>query len=153
MILRREVRNARASVRLMGYLPRFGTRMPRNVQGGMTRNLPAGEQASIYDAAMRYKKDGMPRVVCGGKEYRAVSSHDRAAKGTTPLGITGEGSIDVIGPHDINPRIAPRPMVHRADGKVDPVPVICRIDTVDAVAYCKHEGILQCVPPAMARAA
>jgi len=42
---------------------------------------------SIYDAAMRYQKDGVPLVVFGGKEYGTGSSRDWAAKGTRLLGV------------------------------------------------------------------
>ena len=41
----------------------------------------------IYDAAMRYKKEGVPLVVFAGKEYGTGSSRDWAAKGTTLLGV------------------------------------------------------------------
>ena len=40
----------------------------------------------IYDAAMRYKKEGVPLVIFGGKEYGTGSSRDWAAKGTMLLG-------------------------------------------------------------------
>ncbi|MSP89692.1 MAG: aconitate hydratase AcnA [Alphaproteobacteria bacterium] len=55
--------------------------------GGMTRHMPAGQQMSIYDAAMKYQADGVPLVVIAGKEYGTGSSRDWAAKGTTLLGI------------------------------------------------------------------
>ena len=42
---------------------------------------------SIYDAAMRYKDEGVPLVVLGGKEYGSGSSRDWAAKGTKLLGV------------------------------------------------------------------
>jgi aconitate hydratase len=42
---------------------------------------------SIYDAAMRYKTEGVPLVVFAGKEYGTGSSRDWAAKGTRLLGI------------------------------------------------------------------
>jgi aconitate hydratase len=42
---------------------------------------------AIYDAAMRYKTEGVPLVVIAGKEYGTGSSRDWAAKGTTLLGI------------------------------------------------------------------
>ncbi|QSX77555.1 aconitate hydratase AcnA [Lysobacter solisilvae] len=45
------------------------------------------EKLSIYDAAMRYKTDGVPLVVFAGKEYGTGSSRDWAAKGTNLLGI------------------------------------------------------------------
>ena len=57
------------------------------VEGGVTRYLPSGEQMSIYDAAMRYKKDGTPLIVLAGKEYGSGSSRDWAAKGPMLLGI------------------------------------------------------------------
>jgi aconitate hydratase len=42
---------------------------------------------SIYDAAMKYKADGVPLVVFAGKEYGTGSSRDWAAKGTNLLGV------------------------------------------------------------------
>ena len=42
---------------------------------------------SIYDAAMRYKAEGMPLVIFAGKEYGTGSSRDWAAKGTALLGV------------------------------------------------------------------
>ena len=42
---------------------------------------------TIYDAAMRYKQEGVPLVVLAGKEYGAGSSRDWAAKGTLLLGV------------------------------------------------------------------
>ena len=33
-------------------------------------------------------------------------------------------------------------VVHRADGRNLRVPVLCRIDTLDEVAYYRHGGIL-----------
>jgi len=41
----------------------------------------------IFDAAMRYQKEGVPLVVLGGKEYGTGSSRDWAAKGTLLLGV------------------------------------------------------------------
>ena len=57
------------------------------VEGGVTTHQPDGEQMSIYDAAMRYIKDGVPTVVFGGEEYGTGSSRDWAAKGTQLLGV------------------------------------------------------------------
>jgi aconitate hydratase len=42
---------------------------------------------SIYDASMKYQKEGVPLVVIAGKEYGTGSSRDWAAKGTMLLGI------------------------------------------------------------------
>ena len=47
----------------------------------------AGEKMPIYDAAMKYKADGVPLVVFAGKEYGTGSSRDWAAKGTNLLGV------------------------------------------------------------------
>jgi len=41
----------------------------------------------IYDAAMRYERDGVPLVVFAGVEYGNGSSRDWAAKGTNLLGV------------------------------------------------------------------
>lgn len=56
-------------------------------EGGYTKYIPSGEEMSIYDAAMRYKEQGTPLVVIGGKEYGTGSSRDWAAKGTNLLGV------------------------------------------------------------------
>jgi aconitate hydratase A / 2-methylisocitrate dehydratase len=47
----------------------------------------SGEKMAIYDAAMKYKADGVPLVVFAGKEYGTGSSRDWAAKGTNLLGV------------------------------------------------------------------
>jgi aconitate hydratase len=61
--------------------------MLEGVEGPYTKKLPEGEQMFVYDAAMRYKAEGTPLVVLGGKEYGSGSSRDWAAKGTFLLGI------------------------------------------------------------------
>jgi aconitate hydratase len=57
------------------------------VEGGYTRHLPDGEQMTIYDAAMKYKADGVPTVILTGAEYGTGSSRDWAAKGTYLMGV------------------------------------------------------------------
>ncbi len=57
------------------------------VEGGWTRHLPGGGQMTIYDAAMRYRDEGVPLVILAGKEYGSGSSRDWAAKGTMLLGV------------------------------------------------------------------
>ena len=42
---------------------------------------------SIYDAAMKYKAEGMPTVVLAGAEYGSGSSRDWAAKGPFLQGV------------------------------------------------------------------
>jgi aconitate hydratase len=60
-----------------------------NVEGGVTLHLPDATQMSIFDAAERYKAEGVPLVVIAGKEYGTGSSRDWAAKGTLLLGVRG----------------------------------------------------------------
>jgi len=66
---------------------RLKNRMLPGVEGGVTLHWPDGEQMSIYDAAMRYKAEGVPLIVLAGKEYGSGSSRDWAAKGTLLLGV------------------------------------------------------------------
>ena len=56
-------------------------------EGGFTKIYPEGKVASVYEAAMEYKKRGNDLVVIAGKEYGTGSSRDWAAKGTKLLGI------------------------------------------------------------------
>src|SRR5690606_31041093 len=66
---------------------RIRNEMVPGVEGGYTIHFPSGEQLPIYDAAMRYKEEGVPLVVIAGKEYGTGSSRDWAAKGTYLLGV------------------------------------------------------------------
>jgi aconitate hydratase len=56
-------------------------------EGGWTVHLPDGETMTIYDAAMRYEREGIPLLVVAGKEYGSGSSRDWAAKGPRLLGV------------------------------------------------------------------
>ncbi|MEJ0069028.1 MAG: hypothetical protein WDO24_10190 [Pseudomonadota bacterium] len=42
---------------------------------------------TIYEAAMRYAREGVPLIVVAGADYGAGSSRDWAAKGTRLLGV------------------------------------------------------------------
>jgi aconitate hydratase len=169
---------------------RIRNEMVAGVEGGVTRHLPSGEEMPIYDAAMRYKKEGVPLVIFGGKEYGTGSSRDWAAKGTMllgvkavivesferihrsnlvgmgvlpltfmpgmdrkTLGLTGEELIDVTGLENLSPRMELELTIHRPNGSVDRVPVLCRVDTLDEVSYYRHGGILPYVLRGMAKAA
>ncbi len=74
------VRGTFANVRLRNLLA-------PGTEGGVTRHLPSGEPMSIFDAAMRYAKEGVPLVILAGKEYGSGSSRDWAAKGPKLLGV------------------------------------------------------------------
>ncbi len=169
---------------------RIKNEMLNGVEGGMTRHYPSGDELAIYDAATRYKKDGIPLVVFGGKEYGTGSSRDWAAKGTLLLGVKavitesferihrsnlvgmgvlpltfkegmdrktlalqGDELIDIVGLEQLSPRMDLKLTIHRANGTVDTVDVLCRVDTADEVNYYRHGGILQYVLRGMAKAA
>jgi aconitate hydratase len=66
---------------------RIRNEMTPGVEGSWTRHAPSGEEMSIYDAAERYRREGVPLVVVGGADYGAGSSRDWAAKGTGLLGV------------------------------------------------------------------
>ena len=61
--------------------------MVPGTEGSITVHHPSGERTSIYEAAMHYRKDGVPSVVFGGDEYGQGSSRDWAAKGPQLLGV------------------------------------------------------------------
>ena len=66
---------------------RLKNQMVPGIEGGFTIHYPSGERMTIYDAAMRYKRECVPLVVFAGKEYGTGSSRDWAAKGAILLGI------------------------------------------------------------------
>jgi aconitate hydratase len=169
---------------------RIKNEMAPGTEGGVTTHYPSGDVLPIYDAAMRYKAEGVPTVIFGGKEYGTGSSRDWAAKGTMllgaravivesferihrsnlvgmgvlpltfkagmdrkSLGITGAETIDILGLENLSPRMDLTLVIHRANGTTDTVTVLCRVDTIDEVAYYRHGGILHYVLRGMAKAA
>ena len=66
---------------------RLRNRAAPGTEGGWAVHQPSGERMTIYDAAMRYRDEGVPLVVIGGAEYGTGSSRDWAAKGTLLLGV------------------------------------------------------------------
>ena len=66
---------------------RIKNEMLNDVEGGITRYIPDGEEMPIYDTAMKYQAKSTPLVVIAGKEYGTGSSRDWAAKGTRLLGV------------------------------------------------------------------
>jgi aconitate hydratase A / 2-methylisocitrate dehydratase len=56
-------------------------------EGNWTKWMPSGEVMPIYDAAMKYKEEGIPSIVIAGKEYGTGSSRDWAAKGPLLQGV------------------------------------------------------------------
>jgi aconitate hydratase A / 2-methylisocitrate dehydratase len=162
---------------------RIKNQMLTGIEGGLTKHQPSGEEMFIFDAAMRYKAEGVPLVVFAGKEYGTGSSRDWAAKGTLllgvraviaesferihrsnlvgmgvvpltfeqgtswkSLGLTGAETVTIHGlASGLKPRQQMTAEITMADGKVQKVPLLCRIDTVDELDYYKNGGILQYV--------
>jgi len=154
--------------------------MVPGTEGGVTKYYPGGEQLSIYDASMKYQKEGTPLVIIAGQEYGTGSSRDWAAKGTRLLGVkaviaqsferihrsnlvgmgvlplcfedgTNAATLKLDGTETyslkgLSDAIKPRQKVNleikRADGTVDNVPLVLRIDTPIEVDYYQHGGIL-----------
>ncbi|AKS41489.1 Fe/S-dependent 2-methylisocitrate dehydratase AcnD [Wenzhouxiangella marina] len=57
------------------------------------------------------------------------------------LGLDGTESYDVVGEPAPGARLTLR--IHRADGQIDEVPVICRLDTAEEVSIYAAGGVLQ----------
>jgi len=66
---------------------RLRNQLAPGTEGSWTLHLPDGEKMFIYDAAVKYREEGVALLVIAGKEYGSGSSRDWAAKGTRLLGI------------------------------------------------------------------
>ena len=66
---------------------RIRNEMVPGKEGGYSKHYPSGDEGSVFDIAMRYKDEGVPLVVIGGKLYGTGSSRDWAAKGSLLLGV------------------------------------------------------------------
>ena len=66
---------------------RLRNQLAPGTEGSWTLHLPDGEKMFIYDAAVKYREEGVPLLVIAGKEYGSGSSRDWAAKGTRLLGV------------------------------------------------------------------
>jgi aconitate hydratase len=175
------LRGTFANIRIKNQMVRDAT--GNVIEGGYTIHQPGGEQMAIYDAAMRYQKEGVPLVVIAGKEYGTGSSRDWAAKGTNLLGVraviaesferihrsnlvgmgvmplvfegeTGWASLGLKGDETVTirgvaeglrPRQKLQAEIKSADGSVQTVPLVCRIDTLDELEYFRNGGILHYV--------
>jgi aconitate hydratase len=159
-------------------------------EGGYTTHHPSGQVMSIYDAAQKYKAEGVPLVIFAGIEYGNGSSRDWAAKGTNLLGVKaviaqsferihrsnlvgmgvvpfvfeeglswqsigleGDEKVTIRGLGSVKPRQKMIAEITFADGVTRPVPIVCRIDTLDEIEYYRHGGILQYVLRNLAAAA
>ena len=66
---------------------RIRNQIAPDTEGGYTTYFPTGELLSVYEASMRYQKNGTSLVVLAGTQYGTGSSRDWAAKGTLLLGV------------------------------------------------------------------
>jgi len=67
--------------------PRLRNLIVPGSEGGVTRHEPSAQRMTIYDAAMRYKREKTPLIVIAGEEYGTGSARDWAAKGPRLLGV------------------------------------------------------------------
>jgi aconitate hydratase len=169
---------------------RIKNQMVPGTEGGVTVHEPSGEQMPIYDAAMRYRVEGVPLVIFAGREYGTGSSRDWAAKGTRLLGVRaviaqsferihrsnlvgmgvlplvfeegtswqtlqlkGNETVNIGGLTDLKPLMQLTVRITYEDGTSRELPVICRIDTVDELAYFRNGGILHYVLRSLSTAA
>jgi aconitate hydratase len=66
---------------------RLRNQLAPGTEGPWTTHLPSGEVLSVFDAAQRYRAEGVPLAVLAGKESGSGSSRDWAAKGPSLLGV------------------------------------------------------------------
>jgi aconitate hydratase len=66
---------------------RLRNELAPGTEGPWTTHLPSGEVMAVFDAALRYRDEGVPLLVIAGKEYGSGSSRDWAAKGPALLGV------------------------------------------------------------------
>ncbi len=66
---------------------RLRNRLAPGTEGGFTTHRPSGEVVPIYEAALRYEREGVPTLLVVGEGYGMGSSRDWAAKGALLLGV------------------------------------------------------------------
>jgi aconitate hydratase len=67
--------------------PRIKNTIVGGAEGSLTRHFPDRQEMSVYDAAMKYKRENVPLLVIAGKGFGTGSSRDWAAKGQKLLGV------------------------------------------------------------------
>jgi len=58
------------------------------------------------------------------------------------LGLQGDEKVTIEGLNDIRPRQKTVAQITFADGRVENVPILCRVDTLEELDYLHHGGIL-----------
>ncbi|HTJ62567.1 MAG TPA: aconitate hydratase AcnA [Alphaproteobacteria bacterium] len=123
----------------------YGTGSSRDWAAKGTRLL--GVKAVIAESFERIHRSNL--VGMGVLPLQFKEGTDRKT-----LGLDGSETFDLLGFADnLKPRMDIALTISRANGKVDVVPLTCRIDTLDEIDYYKNGGILQYVLRNMLKAA
>jgi aconitate hydratase len=67
--------------------PHLANELTPDMPDGMTRHGPSGTMMTIFDAAQRYRREGVPLIIVGGRSFGVGSSRDWSAKGPAALGV------------------------------------------------------------------
>ena len=123
----------------------YGTGSSRDWAAKGTRLL--GARAVIAESFERIHRSNL--VGMGVLPLQFKDGTDRKS-----LKLDGAERFDILGiAAGLKPRIDLPCRIHRADGKVETVPLLCRIDTLDELEYFRHGGILQYVLRSMMKVA
>ncbi|HEX9490689.1 MAG TPA: aconitate hydratase AcnA [Stellaceae bacterium] len=123
----------------------YGTGSSRDWAAKGTRLL--GVRAVIVESFERIHRSNL--VGMGVLPLQFKDGTDRKS-----LKLDGSERFDILGiAAGLKPRIELPCRIHRADGSVETVPLLCRIDTLDELEYFRHGGILQYVLRHMMKAA
>jgi aconitate hydratase len=112
----------------------YGTGSSRDWAAKGTRLLGVRAVVAVsFERIHRSNLVGMGVLPCQFKE----------GSNTQTLGLDGSETFDLLGlTNNLKPRQELALVIHRASGREDKVPVICRIDTPIEVEYYRHGGIL-----------
>lgn len=150
---------------------RIKNQMVGGKEGGWTRWMPEGTEMTIFEAAERYAKKGVPLILFAGKDYGMGSSRDWAAKGTALLGVKavvaesferihrsnliGMGVLplqcseklhltgeEVFAIHGVEGKLVPHQEVELEIDRKKRVRIKACLDTPIEVEYYLHGGIL-----------
>jgi len=123
----------------------YGTGSSRDWAAKGTRLL--GVKAVIAESFERIHRSNL--IGMGVLALQFKDGTDRKS-----LKLDGTETFDLLGFADnLKPRMEIALTIHRADGKIEAVPLLCRIDTLDEIDYYKNGGILQYVLRNMLKAA
>ncbi len=115
----------------------YGTGSSRDWAAKGTRLL--GVKAVIVESFERIHRSNLI-----GMGVLPLQFKDGASR--TSLGLSGEEIFDILGVAEgLEPRQDLVCRIHRPDGSVEEIALLCRIDTGDEVEYYRHGGILHYV--------